>query len=134
MKKILILGSSNTDMTVKTPAMPVPGETVLGGEFTMSAGGKGANQAVAAKRVGGNVSFICKVGPYTAIVLFSLAVPASHFVFGTLVMKKPFVGEPVKMGDYFKGDGKTHMVGMCGGAIWCLGTALSCIAAGKAGV
>jgi len=62
MKKILILGSSNTDMTVKTAVMPVPGETVLGGEFTMSAGGKGANQAVAAKRAGGDVSFICKVG------------------------------------------------------------------------
>ena len=62
MKKILILGSSNTDMTVKTPALPAPGETVLGGVFTMSAGGKGANQAVAAKRVGGEVSFVCKVG------------------------------------------------------------------------
>ena len=49
-------------MTVKTPTLPAPGETVLGGVFTMSAGGKGANQAVAAKRVGGDVSFICKVG------------------------------------------------------------------------
>ena len=62
MKKILVFGSSNTDMTVKTPVLPAPGETVLGGVFTMSAGGKGANQAVAAKRVGGDVSFICKVG------------------------------------------------------------------------
>lgn len=49
-------------MTVKTPVLPAPGETVLGGVFTMSAGGKGANQAMAAKRVGGDVSFICKVG------------------------------------------------------------------------
>lgn len=62
MKKILVLGSSNTDMTVKTPVMPVPGETVLGGDFTMSPGGKGANQAVAARRLGGDVSFICKLG------------------------------------------------------------------------
>lgn len=62
MRKILVFGSSNTDMTVKTPVLPAPGETVLGGVFTMSAGGKGANQAVAAKRVGGDVSFICKVG------------------------------------------------------------------------
>lgn len=74
-----------------------------------------------------------KVGPYTAIVVFSLAVLVSHFIFGPLVMKKPFVGEPVNMGAYFKGDSKTHIVGMCGGAIWCLGTALSYIAAGKAG-
>lgn len=60
--KILVIGSSNTDMTVKTEALPVPGETVLGGEFTMGAGGKGANQAVAAKRLGGDVAFVCKVG------------------------------------------------------------------------
>ncbi len=74
-----------------------------------------------------------KVGPYTAIVVFSLAVLVSHFVFGPIIMKKPFVGEPVAMSSYFKGDAKTHIVGMCGGAIWCLGTALSYIAAGRAG-
>ena len=62
MGKILVLGSSNTDMTVKTATLPAPGETVLGGDFTMSPGGKGANQAVAAIRAGGEVSFICKVG------------------------------------------------------------------------
>lgn len=61
-KKILVIGSSNTDMTVKTKALPLPGETVLGGEFVMGPGGKGANQAVAARRLGGDVSFICKVG------------------------------------------------------------------------
>ena len=42
----MVIGSSNTDMTVKTAKLPVPGETVLGGEFIMGAGGKGANQAV----------------------------------------------------------------------------------------
>ena len=61
-KKILVIGSSNTDMTAKTKALPRPGETVLGGVFTMGAGGKGANQAVAAQRLGGQVQFICKVG------------------------------------------------------------------------
>ena len=61
-KKILVIGSSNTDMTAKTHALPRPGETVLGGVFTMGAGGKGANQAVAAQRLGGEVQFICKVG------------------------------------------------------------------------
>lgn len=61
-KVILVIGSSNTDMTVKTAKLPVPGETVLGGEFIMGAGGKGANQAVAAKRLGGDVTFVCKVG------------------------------------------------------------------------
>ena len=74
-----------------------------------------------------------KVGPYTAIVVFSLAVLCSHFIFGPIIMKKPFAGEPVKISSYFKGEGKTHLVGMLGGAIWCLGTALSYITAGKAG-
>lgn len=61
-KTILVIGSSNTDMTAKTAKLPRPGETVLGGVFTMGAGGKGANQAVAAQRLGGKVKFICKVG------------------------------------------------------------------------
>jgi len=60
--RILVIGSSNTDMTAKTRILPCPGETVLGGVFTMGAGGKGANQAVAAQRLGGQVQFICKVG------------------------------------------------------------------------
>ena len=62
MKKIVVIGSSNTDMTVMTSSLPRPGETVLGGIFSMGHGGKGANQAVAARRLGGDVSFICKVG------------------------------------------------------------------------
>lgn len=74
-----------------------------------------------------------KVGPYTAIVLFSLAVLFSHFIFGPIIMRKPFIGEPVKLSEYFKGEPKTHLVGMLGGAIWCLGTAISYITAGKAG-
>lgn len=62
MKKILVIGSSNTDMTVIADRLPAPGETVLGGTLKMGQGGKGANQAVAAKRLGGDVAFACKVG------------------------------------------------------------------------
>ena len=61
-KKILVIGSSNTDMTIKSDGLPLPGQTILGGRFVMGPGGKGANQAVAAKRLGGDVEFICKVG------------------------------------------------------------------------
>ena len=61
-KKIVVIGSSNTDMVIRTPAIPRPGETVLGGEFFMAPGGKGANQAVAAARAGGDVHFIARVG------------------------------------------------------------------------
>lgn len=62
MNKILVIGSSNTDMVVKTQHFPAPGETVLGGTFYMFPGGKGANQAVAAARAGGEVTFITKTG------------------------------------------------------------------------
>ncbi len=62
MPNILVIGSSNTDMVVKTERFPQAGETILGGEFFMFPGGKGANQAVAAARLGGEVTFICKVG------------------------------------------------------------------------
>lgn len=71
--------------------------------------------------------------PYSAIFIFSVGVLLSNFVFNTLVMKRPFVGTPVGYGAYFKGSARTHLVGMLGGAIWCLGTAFSYIAAGKAG-
>ncbi|MEM1118831.1 MAG: ribokinase [Bacteroidota bacterium] len=61
-QKILVIGSSNTDMVVQSQQLPVPGETVLGHQFLMNAGGKGANQAVAAAKLDGRVAFICKVG------------------------------------------------------------------------
>ncbi|MDD3105330.1 MAG: GRP family sugar transporter [Bacteroidales bacterium] len=73
------------------------------------------------------------VTPYSAIVIFSIGVLASNFFFNTFLMKKPFIGEPVTYKQYFKGNFSTHMVGVLGGAIWCLGTAFSYIAAGKAG-
>jgi len=60
--KIVVVGSTNMDMVVKTTHIPVPGETVLGGTFLMNPGGKGANQAVAAARLGGDVAFIAKIG------------------------------------------------------------------------
>jgi ribokinase len=59
---IVVIGSSNTDMVIKASHLPQPGETILGGTFFMSAGGKGANQAVAAARLGAPVSFIAKTG------------------------------------------------------------------------
>src|SRR4051812_33527022 len=59
---IVVIGSSNTDMVIKTEHLPAPGETILGGNFFMNAGGKGANQAVAAARLNGEVCFIAKVG------------------------------------------------------------------------
>ena len=61
-KSIVVVGSSNTDMVIRCERIPRPGETVLGGAFSTAAGGKGANQAVAAARAGGDVVFVSRVG------------------------------------------------------------------------
>ncbi|MDD3036949.1 GRP family sugar transporter [Bacteroides sp.] len=71
--------------------------------------------------------------PYTAFFIFTIGIFLSNFVFNTLVMKHPFVGKPVTYKEYFAGKASTHLVGILGGCIWGLGTALSYIAAGKAG-
>jgi ribokinase len=60
--RIVVVGSVNTDMVVKGKRLPGPGETVSGGHFLMAGGGKGANQAVAAARLGAEVTLIAKVG------------------------------------------------------------------------
>ena len=61
-KRITVIGSSNSDMVIQLDHLPVPGETIIGNQFSMHQGGKGANQAVAAARLGGDVTFICRVG------------------------------------------------------------------------
>lgn len=60
--RIVVIGSLNTDMVIHGARIPEPGETVLGGRFLMNQGGKGANQAVAAARLGAEVSFVGMVG------------------------------------------------------------------------
>ena len=60
--KIVVVGSSNTDMVVKSHRLPTAGETVTGGQFVMAPGGKGANQAVACAKLGGEVQFLGKMG------------------------------------------------------------------------
>lgn len=62
MKKIIVVGSSNTDMVIISDRLPCAGETILGKSFFMNPGGKGGNQAVAAARMNGNVTFISKIG------------------------------------------------------------------------
>ena len=71
--------------------------------------------------------------PYTAMVIFALGVFLSNFIVNTIVMKKPFIGEPVTYKQYFAGNFKTHLVGILGGCIWALGTSLNYICAGTAG-
>jgi len=74
-----------------------------------------------------------KFTPYSAVVFFSLGLLLSNFLWNSLVMAKPFTGDPVKYSDYFKGSAKLHMIGILGGVIWSIGMSFSIIASGAAG-
>lgn len=72
--------------------------------------------------------------PYTAVFVFSIGIFISNFVFNTFFMYKPLSGDKVSYKDYFKlGTPKLHLIGILGGAIWCLGFILNMMAAGEAG-
>ena len=71
--------------------------------------------------------------PYSAFFIFAVGIFLSNIVFNTIVMRRPFEGRPVTYKAYFRGSLSTHLVGVFGGLVWGLGTALSYIAAGKAG-
>jgi len=74
-----------------------------------------------------------KLTPYTALVLFALGIVASNFVFNSFLMRFPFSGTKLSIGDYFKGSIKDHLVGILGGIIWHIGMSFNIIASGKAG-
>lgn len=74
-----------------------------------------------------------KMTPYTAMFIFACGIFLSNFIFNTIVMKRPFEGQPVTYREYFRGPFKIHLVGILGGLIWGLGNAFNLIAAGKAG-
>jgi glucose uptake protein len=75
-----------------------------------------------------------KLSPYTAIVLFSVGLLASNFVWNSIVMAKPFSGAPVTYRDYFqKGNTRLHLIGILGGVIWNAGMSFNIIASTAAG-
>jgi glucose uptake protein len=74
-----------------------------------------------------------KMGPYAAVFVFAVGIFLSNFILNTMVMKKPFVGQPVAFADYFKGDFRTHLTGILGGIIWGVGMSFNIIASGRAG-
>ncbi len=73
------------------------------------------------------------LSPYTAIVFFALGIFLSNFVLNTIIMLKPFQGEPISPMQYFSGSGIDHLWGVTGGMIWCVGMMFSIIAFGIAG-
>ncbi len=74
-----------------------------------------------------------KLSPYTAVFLFSIGILASNLVFNTLLMRKPFEGVPLRFKDYWDGTRKSHLMGVLGGVIWCVGMSFSILASDKAG-
>ncbi|MCY7421753.1 MAG: GRP family sugar transporter [Chitinophagaceae bacterium] len=74
-----------------------------------------------------------KMTPYTAVFIFSIGIFLSNFLFNSILIKKPFVGEPTSYAAYFRGNFRTHSTGILGGLIWGLGNSFNLIAAGKAG-
>lgn len=74
-----------------------------------------------------------KMTPYTAMVIFSIGIFISNFLFNTIAMKRPFVGAPTSYKDYFSGGFRLHAVGVLGGVIWGIGNLFSLLAAEKAG-
>jgi glucose uptake protein len=80
-----------------------------------------------------NTEFAGMLTPYTALVFFALGLFLSSFVFNTLVMMKPFVGDPVPFSDYTKGSFGLHLVGILGGMIWGVGMSFAILAGDRAG-
>ena len=88
MRKVVVVGSTNTDMSVRVPRIPRPGETVCGTDFQVTGGGKGANQAVAAARAGAPVLFVTALGA-DAFGDRALAALAAEGIDVTLVRRVP---------------------------------------------
>ena len=80
-----------------------------------------------------SVPEVGKLTPYSAIVIFSIGILVSNFLFNTILMRKPVQGTPVSYADYFNGNFKSHMTGILGGIVWCIGMSFSIIASDKAG-
>jgi len=74
-----------------------------------------------------------KLSPYSAVFVFTIGILLSNFLFNTLLMRFPFVGQSVSYGDYFKGGSRNHLMGVLGGIVWCVGMAFSILASDQAG-
>ncbi len=81
-----------------------------------------------------NIPEVGKLTPYTAVVIFSVGLLISNFIWNSILMAKPIEGKPVKYSDYFtQGNMKLHLIGILGGVIWNIGMSFNIIASGAAG-
>jgi glucose uptake protein len=75
-----------------------------------------------------------RLTPYSAVFVFSLGILASNFLWNSFFMYRPLAGTSVSYGDYFrKGTPRLHLIGLLGGAIWCVGMSFNILASGVAG-
>lgn len=107
--RIVVVGSTNTDLVVSVPHIPGPGETILGGALMTVAGGKGANQAVAAARLGGDVTFIARVGD-DDFGRRTLAAFAAEGIVADSVRITPGIASGVALIAVGEGDGENSIV------------------------
>jgi len=124
------LASQSKKTPVKGIILSVAAGLLMGFFYSFVAKSMGKIESV------GGVSTLepLKLSPYTAIVLFSAGLLVSSFLWNSLVMIKPFSGDPVPFGDYFtKGNLRLHLIGILGGVIWNLGMSFSIVASSAAG-
>ena len=122
------LASTGQKTPVKGIVLSVVAGVLMGWFYSFVA------QAMGAIDPGTHVLEAGKLSPYTAIVLFSAGLFASNFIWNSIVMARPFSGEPVTYADYFtKGNARLHLIGILGGLIWNVGMAFSIIASTAAG-
>ncbi len=122
------LSSSTQKTPVKGIVLSVVAGLLMGWFYSFVAKAMGAiDPATKALQAG-------KLSPYTAVVLFSAGLLVSNFLWNSILMAKPFVGDPVPFGDYFtKGSVRLHLIGILGGLIWNVGMSFSIIASTEAG-
>jgi glucose uptake protein len=122
------LASTSQRLPVRGILLSVVAGVLMGGFYSFVARSMGVIDPITRDLTPG------KLSPYTALLLFSLGLFLSNFVWNSIVMKKPFRGEPVPYRDYFvKGNTRLHAIGILGGVIWNLGMGFSIIASSAAG-
>jgi glucose uptake protein len=122
------LASASKQLPTKGIVLSIVAGVLMGGFYSFVAQSMGTIDPVSRALEPG------KLSPYTAIVLFSVGLFLSNFLWNSIAMAKPFRGEPVALSRYFtEGNSRLHAVGILGGVIWNLGMAFSIIASSAAG-
>jgi glucose uptake protein len=122
------LASASQELPTRGIVLSIVAGVLMGGFYSFVAQSIGTMDASVDELTPG------KLSPYTAVVCFSLGLFLSSFIWNSIVMRKPFRGQPVSYRAYFnQGTPRLHLIGILGGAIWSLGMSMSIIASAAAG-